>query len=384
MPSREPQQKAKPKSRSLLDASDAGPPTLHRRAGGNAELAGLKESLRRAGVFAPCSGYYPRKLAEVLALWGFAVAALLALRHSAWVLLVGPLLALTTGQTVLLAHEVVHGAAFARGSRSSFLRRFVPHFLIGGLAGGSSSWWKQSHNTHHVLSNDPALDPDIDYPFLAFELAQAREKPPIFQPILRYQHLLIWFMLPAVAITMRVYSIAFLLRRLTRRGVPRSSHALELLMLALHWVAYAWLICRLPLALGFGVVLAHQAGFAVYLGLITASNHWGMPMPNAQVLSFVEHQVITSRNISGGKLVRFLYGGLDAQIEHHLFMGIARPRLYEARPLVRAFCLQRGITYAEESPFEALRQVYQRLRSVALELRAADLVPSQGVRLSGS
>lgn len=383
MPSREVLQTAKSKSRSLLDASDAGPPALHRRAGGNADLAGLKESLRRAGLFAPCSGYYPRKLAEVLALWGFSVAALLCLRHSPWALLVGPALALTTGQTVLLAHEVVHGAAFARKGRGA-LRRLLPHFLIGGLAGGSASWWKQSHNTHHVLSNDPALDPDIDYPFLAFELAQAREKPPIFQPVLRYQHVLVWFMLPAVAVTMRVYSVVYLLRRFARPRAPRGAYALELLMLSVHWVAYAWLVSRLPLAVGLGVVVAHQAGFAVYLGLITASNHWGMPMPNAQVLSYVEHQVVTSRNIRGGRLVRFLYGGLDAQIEHHLFTGLARPRLHEARPLVRAFCLQRGIAYAEESPFAALRQVYQRLRSVSLELRAADLVSSQGVGVSGS
>ncbi|HET9931294.1 MAG TPA: acyl-CoA desaturase [Polyangiaceae bacterium] len=363
----------KPKRRSLLDASDAGPVSLHRRRGGNAELAALKETLRDAGIFSPVPGYYSRKLCEVLLLWGVSVAALLLFPRSLFVLGVGPLLALTTGQTVLLAHDVVHGAAFtSRNVWIAGLRRTLPHVLIGLFSGGSASWWKQSHNAHHVLSNDAERDPDIDYPFLAFDIEQARDKAAFFHPVLRNQHVLVWFMLPAVAITMRLYSVAFLLRRLTRPGHHRLRRALELVVLVAHWILYLGLMSTLPPLVAVAIVAMHQAGFAVYLALITASNHWAMPMPNAEQLSFVEHQVTTSRNIRGGALVQFFYGGLDAQIEHHLFTGLPRPRLLQARPFIRAFCQQRGIPYAEEGPVEAIKLVYQRLRSVAFEVRALD------------
>lgn len=334
----------------------------------------MKEALREASVFVPMPGYYLRKLGEVLVLWAACLTVLLQFRHSPWVVGVGPVLALATGQTVLLAHDAVHGSAFtSRSAWEALLKRTLPHFLIGLLSGGSSSWWKQSHNAHHVASNDPVRDPDIDYPFLAFDLEQAREKSPVFHAILRNQHLLVWFMLPAVAITMRIYSAAFLIRRMRRSPAQRARYGLELGVMLTHWLAYSCLIAALPTLTALGVVALHQAGFAVYLALITASNHWAMPMPNAEQLSFLEHQVTTSRNIRGGALVRFLYGGLDSQIEHHLFMGLARPRLRVARPIVRAFCLQRGIAYVEESPAEAIRLVYRRLRSVAMGMRYPEL-----------
>lgn len=366
--------RAKPASRSLLDASDAGPVSLHRRCAGNAELASLKQALRRAGVFTPTPGYYLRKLGEVLALWAACSTALLQFRHSPWVVAVGPVLALATGQTVLLAHDAVHGSAFtSRSAWQAFLKRTLPHLLIGLLSGGSSSWWKQSHNAHHVASNDPVHDPDIDYPFLAFDLEQAREKSPIFHAILRNQHFLVWFMLPAVAITMRVYSAIFLTRRMSRSSGQRARYGLELGLMLAHWLMYSCLMATLPALTALAVVALHQAGFAVYLALITASNHWAMPMPNAQQLSFLEHQVTTSRNIRGGALVRFLYGGLDSQIEHHLFTGLPRPGLRQAQPIVRAFCLERGISYAEESPVDAILLVYRRLRDVAMGMRYGEL-----------
>jgi fatty acid desaturase len=360
--------------RSLLDASDAAPRSLRHRSGGEADLALLKASLRAAGVFAPCPGYCWRKFAELFALWSVSAGALLAARHSPWVLVVAPLWSLATAQTVLFAHDAVHGNAFAaRG----LARRWVPHLLIGGLCGGSTSWWKQSHDRHHTMSNDPGLDPDIDYPFLAFDLAQAREKAPMFHPMLRHQHLLIWFLLPGAALTMRLYSVIYLLRRLKSAAAAERQrrHGFELGLLLAHWAAYLSLVgVLLPPHFAIAFVALHQAGFGTYLALITATNHWAMPMPDAQHHTFIEHQVMTSRNIRGGRLVRFGYGGLNTQIEHHLFVGLPRPRQFQARAVVRAFCLERGVPYVEQTPAEALRSIYGCLRSVAQEVRASESV----------
>lgn len=354
--------------RSLLSASDVEQVTVRRRPDGGA-LRELHGRLRAAGVFTPCPGYYERKLVEVILLWIAALAVIAAARSTPWVVLDGVLLALASAQTVLLAHDAAHGAAFAHTGR---LGRLVPHFLIGLLAGGSASWWRQSHNTHHALSNDPSRDPDIAYPFFAFDLAQAKQKSPWARPFLRHQHWLVWLLTPVVSVNLRLYSARWLVRRLARRD-RTARRLLELFVMLVHWVLYvALLASTLPATTALALAALHQGLFGTYLALITSSNHWGMPMPDAETLTFLEHQVVTSRNIRGGALVRFLYGGLDAQIEHHLFIALARPRLFEARPIVRTFCQERGIPYVERTPLEAMKDVYACLRAVGREVSALD------------
>jgi fatty acid desaturase len=299
---------------------------------------------------------------------------LLVARATPWVVLDGVLLAIASAQTVLLAHDAAHGAAFAHAGR---VGRLMPHVLIGLFAGGSASWWRQSHNTHHALSNDRARDPDIAYPVVAFDLEQARQKRPWARTLMRHQHWLVWLFTPVVALNLRVYSALWLVRRMARRD-RTARRALELSAMLLHWALYlALLASTLPPATALALAALHQGLFGTYLAIITSSNHWGMPMPDAETLTFLEHQVVTSRNIRGGAIVRFLYGGLDAQIEHHLFVALARPRLFEARSIVRAFCEERSIAYVERTPFEAMKDVYASLRAVARELSAHDARPPQ-------
>ena len=64
---------------------------------------------------------------------------------------------------------------------------------------------------------------------------------------------------------------------------------------------------------------------------------------------FLRRQVLTSRNVRGGRLVDFALGGLNYQIEHHLFPSMPRPNLRRAQVIVRRFCLDRGISYTETS-----------------------------------
>jgi fatty acid desaturase len=293
------------------------------------------------------------------------------LRDSPLVVFVGLLLGLTSAQTVLLGHDVAHGAAFVgRGRVTGALGRALPHLLIGLLSGGSAAWWKQSHNTHHALSNDPEFDPDAYYPFLAFEPAQVAERVGSFPFFLPRQHLLVWLVMPFVAVTVRLYSVAFLVRRIVQGRGSRGRHLLALATALAFFAAYLTFVFKLlPVGRGIALVVVHQALFGYYLGLITATNHWGMPMPDAARQSFFVHQVTTSRNIRGGPLVRFLYGGLDRQVEHHLFATLPRPRLYEAAVHVQAVCRERGIPYVERTPGEALGDVYGCLQRIAHGLR---------------
>ena len=60
--------------------------------------------------------------------------------------------------------------------------------------------------------------------------------------------------------------------------------------------------------------------FGLYMGALFAPNHIGMPLVSPKLkLDFLRRRVLMSRNISGGPLISVFTGGLNYQIQHHLF-----------------------------------------------------------------
>jgi fatty acid desaturase len=74
-------------------------------------------------------------------------------------------------------------------------------------------------------------------------------------------------------------------------------------------------------------------------------------------LDFLRRQVLTSRNVSGGRLLTAALGGLNYQIEHHLFPSMPSCNLRRCQPVVKSFCAARGVSYAEASLISSYRQV---------------------------
>ena len=76
--------------------------------------------------------------------------------------------------------------------------------------------------------------------------------------------------------------------------------------------------------------------FGFYMGMSFAPNHKGMPLvPKDVKLDFLRRQVLMSRNIRGSRVARLVMGGLNYQIEHHLFPSMPRPHLRRAAPMIR-------------------------------------------------
>jgi fatty acid desaturase len=352
----------------LLAASDARatPPARAGQGRDSSRYVELKRRVRAQGLLARQPGFYAAKLALTLAFVLLAVGWVWATATTGWVWL-GPFLAaFASGQLALLGHDAAHHAIFDSRRANTALSVV----LINLLNGGSAGWWTKSHNEHHARSNDPDFDPDVAYPFFAFSEAQLRGKDARFHPVLARQHVLAFCAMALVGLNLRVYGFAFALRRPERR--------VELLAMLAFWVAYpTGVIAALGPARGLLFIALHQALFGVYVGLITAMNHWGMPMPQgSHTLDFVEHQVVTSRNIAGGALVDLCCGGLNRQIEHHLFPTMARNNLKRARPIVEAYCREQGIAYCEAPPLEALRDVFTALRDVARRVPAGTAAPA--------
>jgi len=103
-----------------------------------------------------------------------------------------------------------------------------------------------------------------------------------------------------------------------------------------------------------------------------APNHKGMPLVEKESqLDFLRRQVLTSRDVKAHPLTDFLYGGLNYQIEHHLFPSMPRSKLREAQTIVRAFCGARSIPYRESGALQSHREILQYLHQVSAPLREA-------------
>ena len=143
-------------------------------------------------------------------------------------------------------------------------------------------------------------------------------------------------------------------------------------LLALHLAGYTTLLllAMSPLhALAFAAL--HHALFGLHLGSAFAPNHKGMEMPDphGDRWGHLRRQVLTSRNVHGGLVTDFLLGGLNYQIDHHLFPSMSRPHLRAAQPSIRAHCTALGLPYAETGLVESYRQGLRHMHEVGADLR---------------
>jgi fatty acid desaturase len=115
----------------------------------------------------------------------------------------------------------------------------------------------------------------------------------------------------------------------------------------------------------------HNGLFGVYLGCTFAPNHKGMEMftNDGKQPDFLRRQVLTSRNVRGGRFVDVLLGGLNYQVEHHLFPSMPTPNLRRAQPIVRDYCAQIGVTYTEAGLVDSYRQALRHLHAAGAPLR---------------
>jgi fatty acid desaturase len=233
--------------------------------------------------------------------------------------------------------------------------------------GVSFEWWVGKHNRHHSNPNHEDLDPDISITALAFTADQASSKHGIVRLIARYQAWLFFPLLLLEAAHLHLASVKSILQ-----GSGRAN-AVEGLLLLAHVAGYVtalvWVLSPLQ-AVAFIVV--QQGLFGLYLGCSFAPNHKGMPtVTSGEELDFLRRQVLTSRNVRGSRPVDFLLGGLNYQIEHHLFPNMPRPNLRRAQPLIRAFCQEHDIDYSEATMFGSYAEAVRHLHTVGAPLRPA-------------
>jgi fatty acid desaturase len=327
------------------------------------EYTQLSRQIRQAGLLERRRGWYGARIGLNLALLAGGWAAFAILGESWWQLVTAAYLAVVFTQLAFVGHDAGHRQIF-RSRRANNLIGLVHANLLVGISFG---WWVAKHDRHHSNPNHEDLDPDIDIPALAFTAGQARDKRGLARVIARYQAYLFFPLLLLEAAQLHLASAKAIVRDTGRAAV------VEALLLLLHIVGYLTALFLVLSPLQAAVfVLVQQGLFGLYLGCSFAPNHKGMPtLTDAEELDFLRTQVLTSRNVRGSRLVDFLLGGLNYQIEHHLFPNMPRPNLRRAQPLVRAFCSHHDLPYTEATMFGSYAEAIRHLHSVGAPLRPA-------------
>jgi fatty acid desaturase len=322
----------------------------------------LKRQVRDAGLLERAPGFAAWAITRNLLMLALGVTVLF-LSDSWWVqLLNAAFLAFVFGQIGFVAHDVGHRQAFATTRRNDWVGLIHTNLLIGMGFG----WWLAKHNAHHVNPNEHGADPDIDIPVIAFSREDALERRGFLRFMVAHQALFFFPLLLFEAAHLRGATLAFLLRERTWK-YRRSEW---ICFLAHHALLLGVVFWALPFWTGLTFLLVQQALFGLYLASVFAPNHKGMLVLEADHdLDFLHQQVLTARNVRASRWVDMWYGGLNYQIEHHLFPSMARTRLRSAQRIVKAFCREHGVAYHETSVLESYREILEYLHTVSAPLR---------------
>ncbi|MEU4241287.1 acyl-CoA desaturase [Actinoplanes sp. NPDC026619] len=330
------------------------------RASTGSDFAELNRRVNAQGLLRRQPAYYAVRLSLVSLMVVAGWTAFFLVGSSWWTLLVAAFLSVAFAQLALVAHDLAHRQVFRTKRPSEIAGRLAGNIGVGMSYG----WWMDKHTRHHNNPNHDDLDPDVAPEVLIWATKSALGRRGLAAFITRHQAGLFFPLLTLLGIDLKVSSVKAIRARTVKRP------GLEAALLIIHAVAYlsALFIVLSPLqAVAFIVV--HQALFGVYLGMTFAPNHKGMPHPDGTE-DYLRKQVLTSRNVRGGWFVDVALGGLNYQIEHHLFPGMPTPNLRKVQPIVREYCAEVGVAYEETTLIESYRQALRHLHEVGAPLRA--------------
>lgn len=329
----------------------------------SASYAELKRLIKDEGLLARRPARAVARMLIIAVLLALSIAFLLAV-HVFWLQCLNALvLGFVSAQLGFNGHDAGHRQCFASTRKND-----VVGLLQGTLGLGMSfSWWVDKHNAHHARPNEIDSDPDISIPLVVFTSQDAARTRGPLRYIAAHQAAFFFPLLALVALSLQDSSIRFLVRGKSR--FPKT----EMSLLVLHYVGYFTLLfVALPFWQAIIFLLIHKAATGLYLGSVFAPNHKGMLITeHGSQLDFLRRQVLTARNVRSHPLVDNWYGGLNYQIEHHLFPSMPRANLARAQYIIRRYCEDHGVSYYETGMAQSYGEILTYLREIGAPLRHA-------------
>ncbi|MDM4763153.1 acyl-CoA desaturase [Galbitalea sp. SE-J8] len=324
------------------------------------EFSALLATVRDAGLLRRRPGFYIAVFAILVALTGGAIAGIVLLHESWLILLVAAGLGVLFTQFAFLAHEAAHRQVFESHRANEFSGRLLADFVVGI----SYSWWMNKHTRHHGNPNTVGKDPDIEPDVVMFRTEDTEKVTGrVYSWLLNRQA---WFFFPlllleGVNLHRHAFTTVFSAGKVDKRALSIS------LLVARNIVYLSLLFWLLPPGMAVAFLGVQMAVFGLYMGSSFAPNHIGMAvLPATSRIDFLRRQVLTSRNITGGWWMTAFMGGLNFQVEHHLFPSMPRPHLRRANEIVREYCEARSVRYTENPLPTAWRVVLRYLDRVGL------------------
>ncbi|KAG0495106.1 hypothetical protein HPP92_006100 [Vanilla planifolia] len=261
---------------------------------------------------------------------------------------------------------------------SPSLNRFAQIVTGNCLTGISIGWWKRNHNAHHVACNSLDYDPDLQHiplfavssKFFTSLTSYFYEKKLTFDSLSRflisYQHFTFYPVMCFARFNLFSQSVILLL---SKKKVPGRWQ--EIVGVILFWLWYPYLVSFLPsweertmfVIASFVVTGLQHVQFC--LSHFSSTVYVGQPQGN----DWFEKQTMGTLDIACSPWMDWFHGGLQFQVEHHLFPRLPRCHLRKIAPLVKELCKKHKLQYSSVGFLEANKRTWATLRTAALQAR---------------
>lgn len=284
-------------------------------------------------------------------------------------------------QLVFTAHDAGHMGITHNFQVDSVIGMIIANF-IGGLSLG---WWKRSHNVHHIVTNEPEHDPDIEHiPFFAishrfltslkstyYDRIMTFDLPARF--FLKIQNYSYYPIMMLARFNLYALSWEYILKRQAPRKGPAWWHIYFEIAGQIFfwtWFGYGIMYKTLPDATSRIVFLLVSHIVSSPLHVQITLSHFAMSTADLGVSeSFPQKMLRTTMDVDCPTWLDFFHGGLQFQAIHHLYPRIPRHNLRRTQKFVLEFCRDTGIPYTIFTFYDGNKEVISRLGEVANQVR---------------
>lgn len=343
----------------------------------NQDVLEMRRSLQKLRMFESSKLYYAFKFLSTTAICLLAITMLLYAPNNPLVVISSAIiLAVFWQQCGWLAHDFLHHQVFMNRGFNN-----IAGLIIGNLYQGFSvNWWKNKHNHHHAVPNvtdaPSGGDPDIaTMPILFWseKLFDGEDLDKFPKWMLRNQHILYWPILCMARISWLIQSIQYQLIPVNPNVTSKFMYAAEISILAIHHALYLSLISNIPswTLMGLFVIISQSLG-GLFIGIVFTVGHNAMEVfteNELRSIDFIRLQVKSTRDVTPHWFTDWFCGGLNYQVEHHIWPTIPRHNLPKAASILQKFCAKYEIPYTMETLIEGNRQVCDLLAKLSHNAR---------------
>jgi fatty acid desaturase len=321
--------------------------------------------VRNAGLLDASHIVFARKFVEALALLSLAVY----LQSKEYFVISALIMGLAWQQLGWMIHEYTHHQHF----KTHFWNDWMSYIVGNLLQGFSSSGWKEQHNVHHAATNVDGRDGDLDLlPFWATLSTQLNliERDSLFFKLIPFQHMYWNVALPLLRLSWLTQSVIFVATMNSNfYDVYRERALVEQISLALHWIFIVLQYYCMPdfeTRIMYFLISQLFAGFLI-AHVVTYNHYSCIKFPyDARIMeNYACLQLYTTRNMTSGIFIDWFWGGLNYQIEHHLFPTMPRHNLKKVMPLVKEFCKENNLPYMVDDYATGFWLTIEQFRNIA-------------------